>query len=248
VRVPRKPTISRRLLTSATWPVGVALTSWSYMWRTTPMHRRELEGTWDGSAPPPLPTGSDRSELQGPEQGAGPLLHRRYRARIVEPQLSAREVIARLAADPNRVAPGGLARFQKVHGGGGPLVVGDEFVVRMPGPWDGPVRVLESTPESFRFGTLDGHLEAGQIEWRAEDDDGDLVFTVTSWARSGDRLSDLMHNRLRMAKEVQLHMWTSVLERVAKLAGGRLPDGLDIETRRVDAPAAAATPESSDLR
>jgi hypothetical protein len=181
-----------------------------------------------------------------PEDGAGPLLHRRYRARIVEPRLRAREVIARVAADPNCVAPGGLARFQKVHGGDGPLAAGDEFVVRMPGPWDGPVRVLEATPTSFRFGTLDGHLEAGQIEWRAEDEDGDLVFTITSWARSGDRLSDLMHNRLRMAKEVQLHMWTSVLERVAKLAGGRLRDGLDIETRRVEpageAPASGRAP------
>jgi len=26
------------------------------------------------------------------------------------------------------------------------MVVGDEYVVRMPGPWDGPVRVIERTP------------------------------------------------------------------------------------------------------
>jgi hypothetical protein len=37
-----------------------------------------------------------------------------------------------------------------------------------------------------------------------------------------------------MAKEVQLHMWTSVLERAAKLAGGRLSGGIEIITRRVD--------------
>jgi hypothetical protein len=30
-------------------------------------------------------------------------------------------------------------------------------------------------------------------------------------------------------------MWTSVLERVAKLAGGRLTGGIEIRTRRVDA-------------
>jgi hypothetical protein len=30
-------------------------------------------------------------------------------------------------------------------------------------------------------------------------------------------------------------MWTSVHERVAKLAGGRLTGGVDIETRRVAA-------------
>jgi hypothetical protein len=37
-----------------------------------------------------------------------------------------------------------------------------------------------------------------------------------------------------MAKEVQLHMWTSVIERVAREAGGRLAGGVSIETRRVE--------------
>jgi hypothetical protein len=60
------------------------------------------------------------------------------------------------------------------------------------------------------------------------------VFGVESWARTGVRLSDLMHNPLRMAKEVQLHMWTSVIEQAAELAGGRLARGIDIDTRRVD--------------
>jgi hypothetical protein len=39
---------------------------------------------------------------------------------------------------------------------------------------------------------------------------------------------------LLLAKEVQLHMWTSVVERVARLADGRLVRGVDIETHRVD--------------
>jgi hypothetical protein len=95
------------------------------------------------------------------------------------------------------------------------------------------VRVVELTPDHFRFATLEGHLEAGQIQWGARDDGDALVFGIDSWARPGDRLSDLAHNRLRMAKEVQLHMWTSVLERVARLAGERLDRGLDIETRVV---------------
>jgi hypothetical protein len=37
-----------------------------------------------------------------------------------------------------------------------------------------------------------------------------------------------------MAKEVQLHMWTSVCERVARRAGGRLDGGVSIETRRAE--------------
>ena len=61
-----------------------------------------------------------------------------------------------------------------------------------------------------------------------------MRFTIESWARSGDRLSRVMYQRLHMAKEVQFHMWTSFLERVAKLAGGRLRGGIDAETRVVD--------------
>jgi hypothetical protein len=118
--------------------------------------------------------------------------------------------------------------------------VGDEFVVRMPAPWDGPIRVVEVTHTSFRFVTLDGHLEAGQIEWRAADVDDVLVFEIESWARGGDHLSYLVHDRFRMAKEVQLHMWTRVIERVSRRAGGTLVDGIDVETRRVELPAEQA--------
>jgi hypothetical protein len=225
---------ARRMFTAARWPAGVLITGWSYMWRTTPMHRRELQGVWEDDAPPPLPDGVRRDGVLGPEHGAGPLLHRSYRARIVDARLGPSAMIATIAEDPNRVAPGSLARFQKQRGERGRMAVGDEWVVRMPGPWDGPIRVVDLGPEHIRFATLAGHLEAGQIEWRAYPDDGALGFRIDSWARSGDRLSDVMHNRLRMAKEVQLHMWTSVLERVARLAGGRLDGGLDIETRRIE--------------
>src|SRR5919202_3573658 len=104
----------------------------------------------------------------------------------------------------------------------------------MPGPRDGPVRVVSTTPTSFRLITLDRHLEAGQIEFRAADEGDQIVFTIESWARSGDQLSRVMYQRLRMAKDVQLHMWTSFLERAVKLARGRLAGGIDVETRSVD--------------
>ena len=218
------------LRTAARWPVGLVVTWWAYVWRITPLHRREIEGDAASNAPPPLPDGVPLEGVQQPGDGHGALLRRRYRVDIADPRMGAAELFGRLRDDPNRVVPGGLARFHKVHGGGGPLAFGDEFTVRMPGPWDGPVRVVDVTPTSFRFATLDGHLEAGQIEWRADDRPGVLRFEVESWSRPGDRLSDVAHHRLRMAKEVQLHMWTSVCERVSKLAGGRLPDGIDLHT------------------
>jgi hypothetical protein len=82
--------------------------------------------------------------------------------------------------------------------------------------------------------TVEGHFEAGQIQWRAADDDGALVFEIESWSRGGDRLASLLHDSIPMAKEVQLHMWTRVIERVAGRVDGRLEEGIDIQTRRVE--------------
>jgi hypothetical protein len=231
--MPRKQTRLRRLTTATRWPVGVGLTSWRYMWRTTPLYRHEEDGSWAEDAPPPLPDGVSHEEVQRVGDGAGPLFHRRYMALIRDPELGPDALVARLAADPDRAAPSEFATFKKVHGAEGDMRVGDEYVVRMPGPWDGPVRVVERTPTCFRFATLSGHLEAGQILFSAEREDGRLQFRIESWARSGDRLSDLLYDRLRMSKEIQFHMWTSFLERVIDLSGGKRDGGLRIHTRRV---------------
>jgi uncharacterized protein DUF1990 len=220
---------ARNLGIAARWPVGIALTSWRYMWRTTPWKRRELEG--DSDHGPPLP--ADLEGLQPAERGVGPLFHRRYRVRVRDARLSAQDVMARVKADPDVAAPREMATFRKVEGDDELMRVGDEFVVRMAGPWDGPVRVVEVTDRSLRLATLDGHLEAGQIEFAADEvDGGQLELRIESWARSGDRLSNLAYTHLRMAKEIQLHMWTSYLERLIELSGGRRSGPIEIETRR----------------
>ena len=150
---------------------------------------------------------------------------------------------------PDRAAPSEFATFKKTRGAGRPDArVGDEYVVRMPGPWDGPVRVVDVGPRSFRLVTLEGHLEAGQIAFHAEGNRGRLEFEIESWARGGDRLSNLLYDRLRMSKEVQLHMWTSFLERVIRLSGGEREGGLRIETRRVERVPAAGTGELDEVR
>lgn len=239
--MPRRPSFTRRWLTALTWPIGVTLTSWDYMWRSTPLHRREiLESDAAPHLPPGFPDSVDDAEVQGPEAGSGPLFHRRYTTRIRDTGLSARELLDRITGDLNDAAPTSFARFEKVLGEKGRMSPGDEYVVRMPGPWDGPVRVIDVGPRSFRLATLEGHLEAGQIEFRAaadgDEDNGRLRFEIESWARSGDRLSHLMYHRLKMAKEVQAHMWISFLEGVVALAGGRMDGGVTIETRRVEDP------------
>lgn len=217
--------LSRRLTTAATWPVGIGLTSWRYMWRTVPMCRTETVG--DVATPPALPPDFDTTDVQTADDGVGPLYHRRYWVRIRDAKLSRTALMEALRADLDAFAPSEFASFQRPEGDG-PLAAGDEYVIRMPGPWDGPVRVVDATEDSFRLATLNGHLEAGQIEFRARDD---LEFTIESWARSADRLSDLLYTRLRMAKEIQLHMWVSFLERVVEHSGGRRTGCISIQTR-----------------
>jgi len=207
------------------------------MWRTTPFHRGERDGSASEDLPPPLPDGTDTKDVQGPDQGYGPLFHRRYRVLVRDSQLSAKDLMSRLQADPDEASPREFATFIKVRGETGAMAPGEEFVVRMAGPWDGPVRVVDVRDTSFRLVTLDRHLEAGQIEFSAADGEDGLQFTIESWARSADMFADLLYQHLRMAKEIQLHMWTSFLERVAKIAGGRVSGGIGIDTRRVDRPA-----------
>jgi hypothetical protein len=227
-----------RLATVLKWPFGIALVSWRYMWRTTPLHRSEEPGG-RMDLPDPAPGEDEPGGLQLVAAGVGPLLHRSYAVRIVNSELSPAALIDAVAANLNQAAPE-MAVFRKTRGAGGQLRRGDEFVVRMPGPWDGPVRVVRREATSFRLATLPGHLEAGQIEFRAATAGNALRFEIESWARAGDRLAALLYNRLRLAKEIQLNMWSHFCLRTAVLAGGRPQGGVTIRTRWVAWPPPAA--------
>lgn len=212
------------------WPAGMAWTSWRYLWRISPVHRATEPGGPEDEGPAVDPRFLD-DRAQPAEAGFGPLYHRSYRVRIVGSERTPEQLLGAFASDPNRCAPTEVAVFRKTKGDEGGLGPGDEYLVRMPGPWDGPVRVVDRTPTSFRLLTLSDHLEAGQIEFRTRRGDGDLWFEVESWARSGDRLSLLLYDRLRFAREMQLHMWTTVCERAARLAAGTARGGVSIRTR-----------------
>lgn len=214
------------------WPVGIAAVSWRYMWRTIPLHRSEEAGTRADLPGPVSGMSGFADRLQPLDAGVGPMLHRSYRVRIAGTSMAPSALIDLVSARLNQVSPE-MAVFRKTRGAQGSLRQGDEFVVRMPGPWDGPVRVVRRDEASFRLATLAGHLEAGEIEFRAEPDGDALRFEIESWARAGDRLSALLYNKLRLAKEVQLNMWSHFCLRVARLAGGRPQGGITIRTRWV---------------
>ena len=156
--------VGRRAGTVARWPVGMGLAFWRYLWRTLPLHRSDTDGSPDQDLPPPLPTELVDGRLQLPEDGLGPLFRRRYRVRIEASRLTPEQLMAEMLREPNRAAPIEVAVFRKTRGVQGPLQVGDEFVVRMPGPWDGPVR---GGPVSRAAGPAPPPHPVRRARWRA---------------------------------------------------------------------------------
>jgi len=228
-------THTTRLRTVLRWPAGIAIVSWRYMWRTVPLHRSEETGTRADLPDLPYDSSGFGGRHQPLDAGVGPMLHRSYMVRIAGSSMAPSALIDLVSAKLNQASPE-MAVFRKTRGAPSALREGDEFIVRMPGPWDGPVRVVRREENSFRLATLDGHLEAGEIEFRAEPDGDAMRFEIESWARAGDRLSALLYNKLRLAKEIQLNMWSHFCLRTAGLAGGRPRGGITIRTRWVPWP------------
>jgi hypothetical protein len=187
----------------------------------------------DGRAPAPdadraLP-GDERSLLRR-SRGRGRTYRRLYAVLVDDPRVGPEELVRGLLHDPNRASPTEVAVF---HAASADREVGAEMVVRMPGPWDAPVRVVERTPTSFRLATLRGHMEAGEIEFRASDAPGGrLLFEIESWTRSGDRLFDLLYDKVPVAREMQTHMWVEFCRAAVRRTGGHAPDGVTVTTWR----------------
>lgn len=232
---PCRASVTRAASDAARWSRGVLSTAWEYLTLTRRVHRFEEPGSVGEDMPPPLPSGVAFADLQDLADGVGPLMHRSYVVRLRGSCLSARDLIEAFAGRPNRASPLELAEFEKDRGEEGELRVGDEFTIHIPGPWDGPVRVVETQESGFGFVTRAGHLEAGRIRFGARElDDGCLEVRIESWARGGDHVSNVLFDWIGINKEMQLHMWTSVLTRLTQLCSGRRDGPVIATTRRVD--------------
>jgi len=187
--------------------------------------RASAERASAGSAPET----HDHEEAQPPVEGSGPVNHRRYRVHISDSQVRPAELSDLFRRSPNRFSPTSFATFDPDPGPDG-LTAGDEITVRLPGPWDGPVVVGATEPTGLRFETLQGHMEAGWIEFRTRNEDGLLVFEIESVARSGDAAFDALYHPGKIAKLVQTEMWVRVLESAVDISGGRMQGRPMVET------------------
>ena len=218
--------------------VGMAITSGRYVVQRVPLYRRDRQREhadlpdFDRELP------GDPATLQRASDGIGGLFHRHYWIHVTDEELDAEALIDRILDDPNAMSPTEMARFET--GDGEPargLQVGDELVVRLPGPWNGPVRLVDRTATSFRFATLQGHMEAGETEFRTGYDDREFLrFEIESWARSGDRAFHLLYERFPVGREMQLHMWSQFCQKVAAASGGIRMSNVACSTTQVDQP------------
>ena len=171
--------------------------------------------------------------VQFKDDGEGMLYHRRYSVDIASPTLTPESLMAEMMRDPNRFSPALLAHFEKTKGEEGRMEVGDEFMIHISGPWNGPVRVIKVEPTEFHLVTLEGHLEAGEIHFRAAPHptiaDG-IRFEILSWARSKDRAVHLAYAVTGVAKAAQTNMWAHWCREVVKASGGELIGEIEIVT------------------
>lgn len=211
------------------WLVGTGLVSWRYLWMTTPLHRKECQGSSADDLPPMIPRDLLNEEVQLAGSGVGPMFHRRFTVHIAGAHCSAEELMSAVVHEFDRFVPREVVEIARKEQGR--LQVGQEFVVQMPGPWNGPVRVVEIDPLSMRLVTLRGHLEAGQVRFRAEQEADTLTFEVEAWARCASAAVQLLYTKLRLAKEIQLNMWVRFCLSAARIADGRPRDGVHVSTR-----------------
>lgn len=225
------PRSRRRHLLS--WASGMLVASFRYMTHRVPLYRRNRRLGCE-EVPPDLERDlpGDAALVQRSASGIGPLYHRRYVIAFTDSRLSCNELIEKLRRNPNSATPTEISSFERLDTAEGTLLdVGDQLLVRLPGPWNGPVRVIEATDSSFALVTLRGHMESGQITFRASTTErGWIEFSIESWARCGDRLFDVLYNRLPIARELQLHMWSHFCEQVVKMAGGVVMTNVEVHT------------------
>lgn len=184
---------------------------------------------------------SDSSSSAHPEQpaatGSGPLLERRYFIDVVRPRRTPAQLMSEVQADLPSFSPELLADFQRQNNQQGPLQLGEEFQIKILGPWNGGVRVTEVGPTFFEFVTLEGHPEAGHIRFETHylNDQPDVLrFEIRSAARSRDGLVAFAYDTIGGGRLMQEATWTEFCRRVARASGGQALADVVVETTRHD--------------
>ncbi|UOQ74070.1 hypothetical protein [Hymenobacter cellulosilyticus] len=108
-----------------------------------------------------------KKPAQPASTGSGPLFERRYYIDIEKPALTAGQLMEAIQNNIAHYSPDLLAQFEKVKGQEQGLRKGDEFSIKILGPWNGSVRVTEVTEDCFEFLTLENHPRRAASSFRS---------------------------------------------------------------------------------
>lgn len=175
--------------------------------------------------------------LQHAQNGEGPLYHRAYKLEFNSNAASQKSIFVTLSTNLDRSSSSFLARFFKTRGSPFELKLGHEYMIRINGPWDGPVRVTELTENSFTFQTLEGHLEAGKIKFSIhEKSPGCFYLLIESLARSRDQFISFFYDKVPLVRFAQTQMWTRFCKNFVKdvLKDAKICSKVTIQTEKKD--------------
>jgi len=229
----------KRLLKAAAIAIPVVGISWFFIQRWKLLVVRETEVnvpvTRASSIGSNRQAAADQSSRQTAQSGEGDFYNRTYQVDIQQAKVDKAELIQAILHDINRFTPQEMAHFEKTEGAENTFQVGDEFLVRISGPWNGPVRLVDLQPDSFSFETLQGHLEAGKIQFIVLDhpeQEGVIRFEIRSWARSSNRVTDFFYRVLGISKFSQTRMWTFFLDKIVETSGGERVGAIKVMTHK----------------
>ena len=170
--------------------------------------------------------------LRSADSGAGLATHRRFGLRICDSKISAEQLATIVASDPNLVSPWEVLRWELPATERRRLAPGDDVLIRMAGPWNGALRVIERDAERLRLQTHSNSALKGELELRLRTDDDTLLAEIELWERADNRLLAILHDRLGLTSRMQTHTWVEFLQRTCNVSGGR-PDGpVHVRTHR----------------
>lgn len=187
-----------------------------------------------GIRPTPLDVGltklADSIPEQLPSEGVGPLRHKRFWADIRGSRHTPTALVEEFREHCAECMP---LEFSAEPGT--PRVVEEGVTLTLGLPLRGnvQVRVEEVAPRRVTFATVEGHMLAGMIQFKASGDKRRAVrFLVEIHARAATALDLLAMNTVGDA--LQQSNWEEVVTRVVQLSGGTAPLGVQSETETLD--------------
>lgn len=205
-----------------------------HAWRSRIVERTHVMADVFSVAPPderPHP------RLQPRGSGVGPVVMRTYAVEITDAVHGADTLMEQFRIDPNHFASNLVAGFVQRDRAARNLAVGDELVVEIPGPWNGPCTIDAVDERRVLMATLSGHMEAGHIVFETVPSDTGTsphyTFRVRSWARAGDAGFAALQLVAPIGKELQTAMWCAMCERAVAVSGGRRRGPITVHTEQL---------------